>query len=305
MLFRLYLLPSNFYLPLFFASVFALFAPSRSLPFVPPRLSSYRCRGTMSEAASPELSIVIPALNEQDNVGPLVEQVEQTIRARGIDAELIVVDDGSTDATLPRLRALAASRPWLVVLHRDVPRGQSSAMAAGIAAATAPFVATLDADLQNDPAELPDMLAKLKREGVDLVQGDRSANRQDHAIRKFGSAVGRRSRKLVLGDRVRDTGCSARVMRAEYARRLPLQFKGMHRFIPAFVGLLGGRVVEVPVVHRPRAAGTTKYGLGLLSRGPSGLLDLLAVRWMRSRVRETAAARDAARTGDEAAGDEV
>ena len=241
---------------------------------------------------TPTLSIVIPALNEQDNVQPLVEQVERSVRdAAGLDAELIVVDDGSDDQTLPRLKELAASRPWLVVLHRDRPRGQSSAMFAGIAAASGRYVATLDADLQNDPAELPAMLKRLEDRGVDMVQGDRSADRRDTAVRRWGSVIGRKARLWLLGDAVRDTGCSARVIKAEYARRLPLQYKGLHRFIPCYVNLLGGQVIEMPVKHRPRHTGTTKYGMGLLSRGPSGLMDCFAVRWMRKRLRDVSAER--------------
>jgi glycosyltransferase involved in cell wall biosynthesis len=239
----------------------------------------------------PQLSIVVPALNEQDNVGPLADEVEKTVRERGVDAELIIVDDGSTDATSTRLRELAAERPWLVVLRREDARGQSAAMAAGIAAARAPLVAFLDADLQNDPADLPAMVKLVAERQCDLVQGDRSHARQDHAIRKIGSAIGRFARRVGLGDAVRDTGCSARVMKIEYARRLPLQFKGMHRFIPAMTALLGGRVTEMPVSHRQRHSGTTKYGLGLLSRGPAGLADLLVVRWMGKRLRDTSASR--------------
>ncbi|NBC11614.1 MAG: glycosyltransferase [Planctomycetes bacterium] len=236
-----------------------------------------------------ELAIVIPALDEQDNVGPLVEQVEQAVRAQGIDAQLVIVDDGSTDATPQRLAELARTRPWLTVLRREAARGQSAAMAAGIAAADAPCIATLDADLQNDPADLVPMLHRVRAGEADLVQGDRSRDRQDSAVRKFGSVVGRKARRWVLGDPVRDTGCSARVMRTDFAKRLPLQFKGMHRFIPAYTRMLGGRVVEMPVHHRPRTAGTSKYGLGLLSRGPAGLCDLLAVAWMIRRYRDPAA----------------
>ena len=234
---------------------------------------------------APTLSIVVPALNEQDNVAPLVEQVQAGVRDAGVDAELIVVDDGSDDATLDRLRELAEDRAWLTVLHRDRPQGQSAAMHAGIAAARGRYVATLDADLQNDPAELPAMLQLLEQRGVDMVQGDRSADRQDTVVRRWGSIVGRKTRLWLLGDPVRDTGCSARVLKTDYARRLPLQYKGMHRFIPCYVATLGGRVDETPVRHRPRAAGTTKYGMGLLSRGPAGLVDCFAVRWMRKRLR--------------------
>ena len=240
------------------------------------------------------LSVVVPALDEEGNVAALADEFERGVLAAGVRAELIVVDDGSRDATGDRLRALRAGRPWLRVLRRDRPQGQSAAMAAGVLAARGAYVAFLDADLQNDPADLPAMLAKLQGEGpdgegLDLVQGDRSRDRRDNAVRRLGSRVGRLSRRLVLGDRVRDTGCSARVLRVEFARRLPLAYRGMHRFVPATVAMLGGRVAEVPVRHRPRSAGETKYGLGLLSRGPSGLLDLLAVRWMRGRLRDVSA----------------
>lgn len=236
----------------------------------------------------PQLSIVVPALNEQDNVGPLVEQVDQTLRQRGVEVELIVVDDGSTDQTRARLVELSRTRPWLKVIARDQRRGQSAAMLAGIQAAAAPYVATLDADLQNDPADLYEMLQMVQRGEADLVQGDRSHDRRDSVVRKVGSVVGRTTRRWLLSDPIRDTGCSARVMRRDLAVQLPLQYAGMHRFIPAYTRMLGGRVVECRVTHRPRAAGQTKYGLGILNRGPRGLFDCLAVRWMTRRYRDTA-----------------
>lgn len=235
-----------------------------------------------------KLSIVVPALNEQDNVQPLVEQIDAVMQQASLAYELIVIDDGSTDATLERLRTLAGTFASLRILHRDKPRGQSAAMGAGIAAAQAPYVATLDADLQNDPADLPKMLDLLEREHADMVQGDRSHARQDNIVRRYGSIVGRKCRLWVLGDRVRDTGCSARVMRATYARQIPLQFNGVHRFFPAYVALLGGRVIEMQASHRPRTAGETKYGMGVLTRGPRGLFDLFAVKWMKSRWRDAA-----------------
>ena len=236
-----------------------------------------------------ELSIVVPALNEEDNVRPLVEQVEAAVHARGIEAELIVVDDGSTDRTRPILMELAQSRPWLRVLYRDRPLGQSAAMHAGIQAARGQWVATLDADLQNDPQDLPMMLDIVRQGEVDLVQGDRSRNRQDNVIRRWGSVVGRKARRLIVGDATRDTGCSARVMHIELARKLPLMYRGMHRFIPAYAKILDARIVEIDVCHRPRHAGTTKYGLGVLNRGFVGLFDALAVRWMMKRYRDARA----------------
>ena len=240
--------------------------------------------GAIEHNPSPELSIVVPALNEVDNVGPLAEQVAAAMGERPF--ELIVVDDGSTDGTSERLTDLAATRPWLRVLRRSRAQGQSAAMAAGIAAARGAFVATLDADLQNDPADLPHMLDLLREQNVDFVQGDRSKNRQDTFFRRRASWVGRTARRLVIGDSVRDTGCSARVMRADLAKRLPLQYKGMHRFFPAYSRLLGARIAEYQVRHHPRAAGETKYGVGVLQRGLGGFFDLLVVRWMAKRIRD-------------------
>ena len=235
----------------------------------------------------PTLSVVIPALNEQDNVKPLVEQVAKAMADADIPAELIIIDDGSTDDTLANLKALQTQHLFLRVLHRPTPRGQSAAMHAGIQAATGRFIATLDADLQNDPADLPAMLDKCLNENADMVQGDRSANRNDHAIRKIASVIGRKARLWILNDPVRDTGCSARVVRADIAKQFPLQFKGMHRFMPAYARMLGAKIIEVPVTHHARHAGSTKYGMGLLSRGPAGLADLFAVRWMIKRYRDT------------------
>jgi glycosyltransferase involved in cell wall biosynthesis len=238
-------------------------------------------------AAQPELSIVVPALNEEECVERLVDEVKKEVLDAGIDGELVVVDDGSGDQTLARLRALAVRYRWLKVLHRPQPQGQSAAMYAGIHASRGRYVAMLDADLQNDPSELLGMLQLLRGGEADLVQGDRSANRRDPFIRRCSSVVGRQTRKWLLGDSIRDTGCSLRMMRVEIARQLPLAYKGMHRFIPFYARMLGAKVVEVPVKHRPRQAGTAKYGVW--NRALSGLMDCLAVRWMRKRYRDTSA----------------
>ena len=165
------------------------------------------------------------------------------------------------------------------------PYGQSAAFHAGFRAARGRLIATLDADLQNDPRDLPAMLDLMRSSGADMVQGDRSHARRDNLVRRMGSVVGRIFRRVLLGDSIRDTGCSLRVMRREIALALPLEFRGMHRFIPVTARHLGFTVVEMPVTHRPRTAGVTKYGLGITKRAIPGLIDLLAVRYMRSRRR--------------------
>ncbi|HYE03834.1 MAG TPA: glycosyltransferase, partial [Phycisphaerales bacterium] len=175
-----------------------------------------------------------------------------------------------------------------VAMERTPPgrgHGQSAAFYAGFRAARGELIATLDADLQNDPADLPAMLELMRRHGADMVQGDRSHARRDALVRRAGSRVGRAFRRRLLGDTIRDTGCSLRIMRRELALRLPLEFRGMHRFIPATARHLGYEVIETRVNHRPRAAGETKYGMGILQRALPGLIDLLAVRYMRSRRR--------------------
>ncbi|MEO1236900.1 MAG: glycosyltransferase family 2 protein [Planctomycetota bacterium] len=247
---------------------------------------------THQPAARPyDLAIVAPALNEAGNLTPLVEEVFAVFADTPWRVQVVVVDDGSTDATPAELAALAQRFPALTVRRHDTSAGQSAALATGIAAAHAPLIATLDADLQNDPGDLPQMLTLLHDRRADLVQGDRSANRRDHLMRRMASGVGRLARRLVVGDAVRDTGCATRVLRTDFARRLPLHRPGMHRFIPALVAGFGGVVVETPVHHRPRAAGQTKYGTGLLKRGLPGLRDCFVVRAMvRDSARQRAGA---------------
>lgn len=241
-----------------------------------------------------ELSLLAPAHNEQDNVDRLVEEAGNAlVAATGPGRyEFVIVDDGSTDQTRARVAALMPTRPWLrcVTMTKTPPgkgNGQSAAFHAGVRACRGRLIATLDADLQNDPADLKAMLELMKSSGADLVQGDRSHARADNAIRKITSRIGRLFRGLILADAVRDTGCSLRVMKREIALQLPLQFKGMHRFIPVTAVHLGYKVVEMPVHHRPRIAGETKYGFGIWQRALPGLIDCFAVRWMSKRRRPT------------------
>lgn len=237
-----------------------------------------------------EVSVVAPAHNEEDNVRPLIEQIGSALSPLGVRFEFVLVDDGSTDRTRAIAAGLLSEFPWLrVVAMTNTPpgsgNGQSAAFHAGFRAARGRLIAVLDADLQNDPADLPAMLELMGRERADMIQGDRSHARRDGAVRRWGSWVGRKFRLWLLGDRIRDTGCSLRVMRREVALALPLEFRGMHRFIPATAASLGYRVVEMPVNHRPRVAGVPKYGMGIATRAVPGLVDCFAVRWMRSRRR--------------------
>jgi len=238
------------------------------------------------------LSVVAPAHNEEENIIPLVEAVEDALRDLGRPFEFLIVDDASTDETARRVCEMQRDRPWLRLISLSRPssgggNGQSAAFKVGFERTRGAWIAVLDADLQNDPHDLPAMLGLLERSGADFVQGDRSqARRQgDPWIRQVTSLIGRWFRRLLLGDSIRDTGCSLRVMRREIALRLPLEFKGMHRFIPVTARDLGYTVVEMPVSHHPRHAGQTKYGMGIAKRAIPGLVDCFAVRWMRRRRR--------------------
>ncbi len=235
-----------------------------------------------------ELSIVVPAHNEESSLEPLVEEIAAALGPVGVAYELIIVDDGSSDGTRAELQRLAAAHPELrsfalAGAAPGRPLGQSAAFHAGFRAARGTLVASLDADLQNDPADLPALLERRRDTRADVVQGDRSRCRRDGAVRRATSRVGRFFRRWLLDDSIRDTGCSLRVMRRDVALRLPLELRGMHRFVPVTARHLGYRVVEMEVRHRPRRAGRAKYGIW--NRALPGLVDCLAVRWMAGRRR--------------------
>jgi dolichol-phosphate mannosyltransferase len=243
---------------------------------------------TASEPTPVKLSLLAPALDEVDNVDGLVSDVAGAIEPTGWAFELIVVDDGSTDGTVGRLTELCQTTPWLRVCRMAESElgpglGPSAVIGAGLRQARGTLVATLDADRQNDPNEIPRMVEAMEREGADFVQGDRSANRRDNFIRRRSSEVGRAFRRTLLGDNIRDSACALRVMRRDVALQIPFQFKGIHRFMAFYAGMIGGKVIEVPVNHRPRVAGQAKFGIW--NRALPGLIDLFAVRWMRSRYR--------------------
>ncbi|MDJ0787183.1 MAG: glycosyltransferase family 2 protein [Myxococcota bacterium] len=233
--------------------------------------------GSASDA-TPWLSIVVPFYNEEGNVEPLHHEVETVLETIGRPAELVYVDDGSRDETPARLAELAARDPRVRVITLLENAGQSAALAAGFEAVRGEIVATLDADLQNDPADLPKLLEGLGE--ADVINGVR-ANRRDTLVRKLSSRIGNGFRNWVTGESVTDVGCSLRVMRAEHAKRVKM-LRGMHRFLPTLLRMEGARVMEIPVNHRPRHLGESKYGIG--NRLFVGLADVFAVRWMQSRA---------------------
>jgi dolichol-phosphate mannosyltransferase len=227
---------------------------------------------------APFLSVVVPFFDERDNVEALHAEIAAALASLPGGFECVYVDDGSRDGTGGVLAAIAAHDPRVRVVGFPENRGQTAALAAGFLAARGELIATLDGDGQNDPADLPRLIAALER--ADVANGVRT-NRQDAWHRKLSSRVANGFRNWATGERVTDVGCSLRVMRARYLKRVKL-YRGMHRFLPTLLRLEGARLTELPVSHRPRRSGRSKYGIG--NRLFVGLADVLAVRWMTKRA---------------------
>jgi glycosyltransferase involved in cell wall biosynthesis len=223
------------------------------------------------------LSVVIPAYNEAPNVEPGYRELLGVLEGLGRPFEVIVVDDGSTDETFGVLARIADTDPRLRVLRFKRNAGQTAALVAGFRAARGDVIVTMDADLQNDPRDIPALLAALP--GCDAVCGWR-VDRQDSWSKRIASRVANAVRRRLTGDGVHDTGCMLKAFRRAALARLP-PFRNMHRFLPALLQQEGFRVVEVPVRHRPRRAGQSKYGNW--GRLWAGVADLWAVRWMARR----------------------
>jgi dolichol-phosphate mannosyltransferase len=223
-------------------------------------------------ADSPTISVVVPLFNEQENV-PIL-QSELTAALTGLDYEIIFVDDGSSDHTVERITL----GPEIRVLRFEKNAGQSAALYAGLGRARGRTAVLIDGDLQNDPADIPRLLAEIER-GADLVCGYR-AQRKDTLVKRVTSRVANFVRSRFTKDGIRDTGCTLKAMRRECIGAL-LPFKGMHRFIPALVKGAGYRLVEIPVNHRSRKFGQSKYGLG--NRAVRATVDMFGVRWLLSR----------------------
>jgi len=227
----------------------------------------------MNEAiASPAVSVVVPVFNEEENVSILQSELRAALA--GLDYEIVFVDDGSTDRSADKIE----TAPNVRVLHFEKNTGQSAALYAGVRAACGKTIVMIDSDLQNDPADIPRLLEEISR-GADLVCGYR-AKRKDTMTKRLTSRIANFVRSRFTKDYVRDTGCTLKAMRRECVSTL-VPFKGMHRFIPALIRGEGYRLVEIPVNHRPRRFGQTKYGFG--SRALRATIDMLGVRWLLSR----------------------
>jgi glycosyltransferase involved in cell wall biosynthesis len=225
-----------------------------------------------------KLSLVIPMMNEEENVAPLFEAVRDALK--DYDYELILVDDGSTDRTVERMKALADSRTRILVFNRNY--GQTTAMAAGIDAAEGELIATLDGDLQNDPADIPLMIRKMEEEGADVVAGRRLRRQDGVFLRKIPSKIANWLIRKTTGVYLNDYGCTLKVFKKEIAKNLDL-YGELHRFIPVLAEMQGARMVEMNVRHHPRIHGESKYGLGRTLRVLSDLMLMLFMQKYRTK----------------------
>ena len=224
------------------------------------------------------LSVVVPVFNEERSLEPLFNELRAYLAPLGRDWEVLFVDDCSADASLDRIRQLAAAHPQVSYISFAANRGQSAAFAVGFQAARGEIIITIDADLQNDPADIPAMLRRFD-EGYDMVTGWR-ASRQDTWPKRLASRLANAVRNALTAEQVRDTGCSLKLMRGAMVRSIPM-FAGMHRFLPTLMRMEGAKVAEMKVRHRPRRYGSSKYSA--FGRIKTVLPDLLAVMWMQRR----------------------
>jgi dolichol-phosphate mannosyltransferase len=224
-----------------------------------------------------KISFVIPIYNEEGNVERLFNELTRVAETLGHPYEIMLVDDASTDRSLQIIKELAASHAQVRYLSFEGNCGQSAALYAGFQHAGGDIIITMDADLQNDPADIPKLMQFFG--DYDMINGWR-ANRQDTMSKKVGSRIGNYVRNRLTWETIHDTGCSLKVMRASMLKRIRM-FRGLHRFLPTLMRLEGARVIEVPVNHRPRVHGVSKYNN--LRRGIEGIYDVIAVRWMIKR----------------------
>lgn len=228
-----------------------------------------------------DLSIVIPVFNEAASIALLVDEVCAQLDG-ALDFEILVVDDGSTDTTPGVLQTSRQAHPQLRIMRHRYRYGQSTAIASGVNAALAPWIATLDGDGQNDPVDILKLYRVMDRaaDAVMLVTGYRK-QRKDHGLKRVSSRIANTVRAAVLGDKTPDSACGLKIFAPSTFTRLP-QFDHMHRYLPALVQRLGGEVLSVEVQHRARLHGQSKYGIH--NRLWSGILDMLCVRWLQRRA---------------------
>ncbi len=231
--------------------------------------------------SDPELSVVIPCHNEENNLGPLTRAIQQALEPISMSYEIVITDDCSTDGSWAELQRLAKADPRIRALRFEVNGGQSAAMWAGLRAARGRLLATLDADMQNDPADLPNLLAGLS--GADCVCGTRVAARAagDNWVRRYSSRIANSVRNRLSGEEISDAGCCFRVFRRECIAEVKF-FKGGHRFLPTLIKMEGFTVKEVAIRHNPRFSGSSHYGVW--NRLFKSFVDLMAVRWMKQRM---------------------
>jgi glycosyltransferase involved in cell wall biosynthesis len=225
------------------------------------------------------LSIVAPAYNEEDNVRPLVEEILPVARTIGRPFEIVIANDASTDRTGAVLDELLTEVAELRVIDLQPNAGQTAGLEACFRAARGQYVATVDADLQNDPSEIPRMLELITSGQCDMVNGWRK-DRQDPPMRLICTRIGNRLRDWLTHENIKDSGCGLKVYRREVVRSFKL-FNGLHRYFPTLAKMNGFRVIEIPVKHRPRTAGVAKYGLW--NRLFKVYRDAIAIRWMQKR----------------------
>lgn len=226
----------------------------------------------------PRVSVVVPVYNEEENLPALLREIRETLDPEGFSYEVVFVDDGSRDRSLEVLRGLLPANPMVRVVVFEKNAGQTAAMDAGLRSARGEILVTLDADLQNDPHDIPLLLREMDR--FDVAVGYR-AKRRDSLVKKITSRIGNGVRNWATHEDIIDTGCSLKAFRREAVAPLKL-LKGMHRFLPTLCRMEGFTVTQVKVNHRPRIHGETKYGG--FDRLRATLPDLLAVRWMQKRV---------------------
>ena len=226
----------------------------------------------------------MPVYNETANMEAIEERLGTFLPQSALKACVLMIDDGSTDDSLKKMKDICGRNPSFYYMAMNKNGGLSAAMKAGIDAARSPYVAYIDADLQTAPEDF-NLLYPLLKDNA-LVMGIR-ANRKDSGFKKMQSKIANSFRRAMTGDTARDTGCPLKVMRTDYARRIPF-FTGMHRFLPALISLQGGTYAQVPVRHFPRVAGESKYHLANRLVGP--FMDCFALRWMKKRYINNSAA---------------